>query len=271
VTSFNVSGKYSPFGDGYPSGRYGHSISILSNSSLIIFGGQGYGNDQDSSTYGYGYLNDLWRYEPIDNTWYFLVGNMSINELNNLDNISGYGLPSGRYLSSFILLSNGSKILFGGRGSLYTKGDNTYLNDMWLLNICECIFGLCSICESNCSQCFYGYFGSNCNSSCSCLYGGCDMNGNCNSSCSCLYGSCDMNGNCSCNDGFHGINCDQRCIDVNCSYSCICNNTDICYNSTSIICENDISISSYVKFIFESLFILGDLYIEALDLHEGLA
>jgi len=52
-------------GNGFPGARYSQSMTLHSNGSLFIFGGDGF--------YAYemgGYLNEVWRFDPDDNLWY---------------------------------------------------------------------------------------------------------------------------------------------------------------------------------------------------------
>jgi len=104
-TGVNGYGDNSTSGNGYPGPRAYHSTTLLSNDSLILFGG--YGN----SFSGYsGLLNELWRFDSIDNTWWFINGNSSINIPEDIY------YPGSRKSQSLSTLFNGSIILFGGEG-----------------------------------------------------------------------------------------------------------------------------------------------------------
>jgi len=54
-TTKNVYGIYSTTGNGYIGARDSHTMSVLLNNSVIIFGGTGF------ISIGNGYLNDIWR------------------------------------------------------------------------------------------------------------------------------------------------------------------------------------------------------------------
>jgi len=109
----NVETVYSTLGDGYPGGRYYVSMSLLSNNSIILFAG---GTNSGS-------FNDMWRFDPLSNEWYFVEGFTfvfsSVSELEN-------GYPVARDKHSISTLSDNSIILFGGDGIVYN------LNDLWI-------------------------------------------------------------------------------------------------------------------------------------------
>jgi len=111
--TINAEGVYSTLGDGYPGGRYYVSMSLLSNNSIILFAG---GTNSGS-------FNDMWRFDPLSNEWYFVEGFTfvfsSVSELEN-------GYPVARDKHSISTLSDNSIILFGGDGIVYN------LNDLWI-------------------------------------------------------------------------------------------------------------------------------------------
>jgi len=60
--TLNVFGVYSS--GGYPGSVYTARFSLLSNDSIILYGGQGYALNQ------IGMLNDVWRYDSQSNLWF---------------------------------------------------------------------------------------------------------------------------------------------------------------------------------------------------------
>jgi len=88
--------------------------------------------------------------------------------------------------------------------------------------VCEnCTNGICSSTDF-CDVCDPGFFGQDCNTTCTCI------NGNC-------YDGITGNGSCNgCYSGFMGIDCDQRCLDSLCSVSCPCNSTCVSQENTCV-------------------------------------
>jgi N-acetylneuraminic acid mutarotase len=119
-----------------PSGRYGATSWTDSSGNLWLFGGCGY----DSSG-NYGYLNDLWKFNPAANEWAWMGGSSTVAEpstgqpgvYGSLGTPAAGNIPGGRWGASSWTDSNGKFWLFGGLGfdSTDTSGD---LNDLWEFN-----------------------------------------------------------------------------------------------------------------------------------------
>jgi len=105
-----------------PSARYDVSFAVLLNESLIAFGGIGFNASNVT-----GYLNDLWRYEPLSNQWFFINGNKTLNVLSSYSETL---MPGGRGGYSMVTLANNTVLLFGGVGTFIAT--NGYTNEMWL-------------------------------------------------------------------------------------------------------------------------------------------
>ncbi len=93
---------------------------------LYLFGG--WGRASNATT---GYLNDLWRYTIATNTWTWIKGD---NTINNIGVYSNGNLllnkPGGRYQSTSWVDANGIAWLFGGNG-LAASVSAGVLNDLW--------------------------------------------------------------------------------------------------------------------------------------------
>jgi len=213
----NSGGFYSRLGNGYPGARFTHSMSLLSNNSIFLFAGYGY-----SST-SQGVLNDLWRYDPLSNDWYFLEGSTTTLSVPNFISSSGNGYPGSRYTQSISTLSNNSIIIFGG------EGFNGILNELWIYNTdCPCRYGYCDPSNKTNCICDSGYFGYICEYNCTCVNGACDEDA---TECS----SCDPN--------YFGPNCNEcSCVTGICDDGI--NGTGICVTQSSINSSENPSSSS---------------------------
>lgn len=113
-------------------GSRSHSSSWSDmNGNLWLFGGKGY-----TST-SYGYLNDLWKYNPSSNEWTWVSGSST-----NVDSAGVYGtigtssatnVPAARFNAVTWTDKSGRLWLFGGY--LNDGASNSiYLNDLWMFN-----------------------------------------------------------------------------------------------------------------------------------------
>ena len=96
-----------------------------------LFGGQGL-----AST-GYGYLNDLWKYDPTSNVWTWIKGENTVNSVGSfgVQNVaSNTNTPSARQASFSWKDLSGNLWLFGGQG-YDALGRGVYLNDLWKFNV----------------------------------------------------------------------------------------------------------------------------------------
>ena len=124
----NQSGVYS--GTEVPGGRDSSVGWIDSSGNLWLFGGNGY----DSTTTA-GYLNDLWEYNPIANTWTWIGGSNTAGEAGTYGTLgtgSTTNIPGARYSSVSWIDTAGNFWLFGGFGEDGDSPANTAkLNDLW--------------------------------------------------------------------------------------------------------------------------------------------
>jgi len=124
-----------------PGGRQNAASWIDKKGNLWLFGGEGMGAGTANAcgSYSFGYLNDLWEFNPklgANGEWAWMGG-------LDTPNASGmypatYGVASGifpgaRYEASTWVDSNGNLWLYGGEG--YDSGtDIGELNDLWEFN-----------------------------------------------------------------------------------------------------------------------------------------
>ena len=118
-----------------PGGRHDATSWTDKNGHLWLFGGEGYDGDT-----GYGYLNDLWEFNPSTNQWAWRGGSSSVG--SSIGQTGVYGTlaspasgnaPGGRFSANSWTDGNGNLWLFGGYGvgSTSTAGQ---LNDLWEFN-----------------------------------------------------------------------------------------------------------------------------------------
>jgi N-acetylneuraminic acid mutarotase len=116
-----------------PSGRaYSVSWTDTTNGIIWIFGGNGY-----DSNGGFGYLNDLWKYDISANQWTWIGGSNTINAAptyGTKGTPSSTTKPGARYDSASWLDSSGNLWLFGGTGYYSTSGKGR-LNDLWKYDV----------------------------------------------------------------------------------------------------------------------------------------
>ena len=100
---------------------------------MLLFGGTGYqGNDV------YGYLNDLWRYDPDSDLWTWVSGSQWAGQFGVYGTkgvAAAANIPGGRDRSVSWIDSAGNLWLFGGYG---VEGSPVlelgHLNDLWRYN-----------------------------------------------------------------------------------------------------------------------------------------
>jgi hypothetical protein len=96
--------------------------------NMWVFGGYGY--DGSGSM---GYLNDLWRFEPVTGRWTWASGASMVNQAGfyGTQGVSdAANTPGGRYGSVSWIDGFGRLWLFGGYG-YDSAGSLGYLNDLW--------------------------------------------------------------------------------------------------------------------------------------------
>ncbi len=113
-----------------PGSRTASTAWTDSNGELWLFGGYGY--DLNGAV---GYLNDFWKYSPYSNTWTWVKGDNTINQLGvygtlgqaSFDNKTGSRQGSVSWTDN-----NGNLWLFGGFG--FDDSTSGKLNDLWKIS-----------------------------------------------------------------------------------------------------------------------------------------
>jgi len=119
-----------PDADNVPGARYGSAAWTGADGSFWLFGGYGLDSAGDTKNL----LNDLWRYDPDNNTWTWVNGADTVLAagIYGTQGVPAAGnVPGARYSSASWRDSSGRVWLFGGFG-LDSTGDRQYLNDLWL-------------------------------------------------------------------------------------------------------------------------------------------
>ena len=99
--------------------------------NLWLFSGVG-----DDSTGNFGYLNDLWEFNPSTLEWTWVAGSNLVGQLGSYGTLgtpAPANVPGGRNQSSTWTDTSGNLWLFGGYG-LDSTGILGYLNDFWEFN-----------------------------------------------------------------------------------------------------------------------------------------
>ena len=130
----NQPGIYGVKGVGEPnniSGARGGSVSwIDASGNLWLFGGYGL----DWLAEDYGWLNDLWKYEPATGLWTWMSGSDEINQAGVYwvkGSANPLNIPGAREGSISWIDSSGNLWLFGGVVWDSSYGATWYLNDLW--------------------------------------------------------------------------------------------------------------------------------------------
>ncbi|HQQ94189.1 MAG TPA: kelch repeat-containing protein [Bacteroidia bacterium] len=120
-----------PSSSNMPGCRYAAATWTDASGKLWMFGGRGYpaaGFD--------GFLNDLWKYDPLTNQWTWVNGSnvTGQNSVHGTLNVAApANMPGGLEFASYWTDAN-TLYLFGGRG-LPAAGGASYLNALWKYNI----------------------------------------------------------------------------------------------------------------------------------------
>jgi N-acetylneuraminic acid mutarotase len=127
-----------PVSGNSPGGRQAATGWTDSNGNFWLFGGFGY-----DATGTYGYLNDLWEFNPSTHEWAWMSGSNAVSVLAAQPGIYGtlrdpafVNTPGGRYGAAGWTDSSGNLWLFGGYASDYPLGPGLYqplgyFNDLW--------------------------------------------------------------------------------------------------------------------------------------------
>ena len=116
-----------------PGGRLGAVSWTDAQGNFWLFGGAGF-----DSLPTFGFLNDLWKFDPSTNEWTWMSGSSTIPRFNGgqpgiygtLGTPSAQNEPGGRSGALTWTDSNGDLWLFGG-GGFDSKGIMGNLNDLW--------------------------------------------------------------------------------------------------------------------------------------------
>jgi N-acetylneuraminic acid mutarotase len=133
---YNMQGSFTV--GSMPGSRVGTVSWTDANGNLWIFGGGGY-----DANGNFGYLNDLWEFNPSLNAWAWIGGSSTVPAVNKGEpgtygsiGIAAAGnIPAGRSGASGWTDANGNFFLFGGAGddvnyAVNSNGNN--LNDLWM-------------------------------------------------------------------------------------------------------------------------------------------
>ena len=115
--------------EGMVPGARERSVSWIDGlGNLWVFGGYGYDGSGDA-----GYLNDLWRFEPVSGQWTWTSGPNAVNQAGfygTQGTPDAANTPGGRYGCVSWTDGFGRLWLFGGYG-YDSSGSLGYLNDLW--------------------------------------------------------------------------------------------------------------------------------------------
>lgn len=114
-----------------PGGREHPACWLDNNGNFYLFGGRGH-----STGPGAAYLGDLWKYNPTNDTWTWLLGANTNNPSANYGTqaiASASNMPGGRFAAGMWTDSGGQFWLFGGLG-WDDSGNLANLNDLWNYN-----------------------------------------------------------------------------------------------------------------------------------------
>jgi hypothetical protein len=114
-----------------PGARYGANGWIDPSGNLWLMGGDGY------ATNGDGYLNDLWKFNPLTNEWTWVSGDNTTYQPGVAAAkgvASTTNKPGARHEAVTWTDGSGNLWLFGGYGVVIGWQYHTLLNDLWKFN-----------------------------------------------------------------------------------------------------------------------------------------
>ena len=115
-----------------PGSRYGAAEWTDASGNLWLYGGYGY---VESGSYGF--LNDLWKYNPSTNQWTWVKGDKATSVYGvygTQGTAAAANKPGGRQFSATWADASGNLWLFGGEG-YGESGSSGSFNDLWRYNI----------------------------------------------------------------------------------------------------------------------------------------
>jgi N-acetylneuraminic acid mutarotase len=128
-------GVYGLLGTAASENKPGARVNAVSwtgnDGALWLMGGSGY-----ALTATEGYLNDLWKFDPVNNQWAWVKGDNIIDQqgLYGTQGVAAAGnKPGGRNTSFSWVDSDGQLCVFGGQG-FASAGGVGFLNDLWKFN-----------------------------------------------------------------------------------------------------------------------------------------
>ncbi len=117
-----------PAPDNTPGSRESAASWTDASGKLWLFGGSGW--DSDIQT---GYLNDLWKYDPVTGNWTWMKGTDVVDQIGTYGTVltpATANTPGGRIGSATWMDTSGNLWLFGGLGR-DSLGSEEDLNDLW--------------------------------------------------------------------------------------------------------------------------------------------
>jgi len=115
-----------------PGSRQGATSWTDTNGNLWLFGGLGL-----ATTSTVGYLNDLWKFNPLTAEWTWVNGD-SLTDVNGLygqrEVYNSNNKPGGRQNTGYCIDTSGIFWLFGGIGLNSQGGTGGWQNDLWKYN-----------------------------------------------------------------------------------------------------------------------------------------
>lgn len=124
-----------PAAENFPGARLGAVRWTDVKGNFWLFGGQG--SDANGN---YGYLDDLWKFDPCTGKWTWISGSSTVGGRFGIQSVYGTlgtpaagNTPGSRYYSATWADLRGHLWLFGGQG-LDANGNYVVLNDLWEFN-----------------------------------------------------------------------------------------------------------------------------------------
>mgnify|MGYP000919543783 CR=1 FL=1 len=115
-----------------PGARFASVTWMDASGNFWLFGGTGYNNSNLS-----GFLNDLWKYNPVTNQWTWVKGSTLLDQNGTYGTMgvpASLNQPGGRVDSQAWIDASGNLWLFGGTGYDGISNFPDYLNDLWRYN-----------------------------------------------------------------------------------------------------------------------------------------